>query len=92
MCLFLLLLLLGPRAVIIVWWLIAPLAWSATFGTFLLPVLGFLVLPWTTLMYMLVAPHGLTGFDYLWLAIAVVLDLSSYGGSGAYNRRRRATA
>ena len=92
MCLFILLLILGPRAVIVVWWLIAPVQWSATFGSLLLPLLGFLFLPWTTLMYMLVAPHGVVGFDYLWLALALFADLSSYAGGGAYGRRRRATA
>lgn len=91
MCLFLLLLVLGPRVVIVIWGVVAPLQWSATFGSLLLPILGLIVLPWTTLMYMLVAPGGVVGFDYLWLAIAVVVDLSSHVGGGAYRRRRRAT-
>ena len=92
MCLFILLLVLGPRAVIVVWWILAPLLWSATFGTFLLPFLGFLFLPWTTLMYVLVAPGGLVGLDYLWLALALLADLASHAGSGVYGRRRTATA
>jgi len=91
MCLFVLLLLLGPRVVILVWGLIAPLQWTAVFGTLLLPLLGFLFLPWTTLMYFLVAPGGVVGFDVLLLVLAVVVDLGSYGG-GAYHRRRRAMA
>jgi hypothetical protein len=92
MCLFLILLLLGPRAVILVWGLIAPLQWSAVFGTLLLPILGFLILPWTTLTYMLVAPGGVVGLDYLFLALAVLVDLSTYGGGRTYRRRRRAMA
>ena len=92
MCLFIILLILGPRAVIVVWWLLAPVLWSATFTTLLVPLLGFLLLPWTTLMYVLVAPGGVVGLDYLWLALALLADLCSHAGSGVYGRRRRATA
>ena len=56
MCLFLLLLLFGPRLVGVLWWLFEPVRWNAAFGTVLLPVLGLIFLPWTTLMYLLVAP------------------------------------
>jgi hypothetical protein len=91
-CLLILLLVLGPRAVIAVWWLIAPLQWHATFGTLLWPILGFLLLPWTTLVYMLVAPGGIVGFDYLWLALALVIDVSSHAGGRVYQRRRTSPA
>ena len=40
MCLFLLLLLFGPRLVGVLWWLFEPVRWNAAFGTILLPVLG----------------------------------------------------
>ena len=53
----------GPRAAILVWWLIEPFRWGAAFETFLWPFLGFLVLPWTTLMYVAVFPGGINGFD-----------------------------
>ncbi len=92
MCLFILLLLLGPRAVIVVWWLVSPVQWNLTFGGILLPILGFLILPWTTLMYMFVAPGGVVGFDYVWLALALVIDLSSHTAGSVYRRRRRAMA
>ena len=29
--------------------------------------------------YVVVAPGGVSGFDFLWLALVVVIDLSSYG-------------
>lgn len=89
-CLLIILLLLGPRAVIIVWWLLAPLVWDAAFGTLLAPILGFIFLPWTTLVYVLVVPGGIGGLDVLWLLLAVLLDVSSH--VGAYGRRRRAVA
>jgi hypothetical protein len=89
-CLIIILLLIGPRAVIVVWWLLAPLQWNAAFATLLIPLIGFLLVPWTTLTYVLVAPGGVVGLDYLWLALALLADLSSH--AGLYGRRRRATA
>jgi hypothetical protein len=89
MCLFLILLLFGPRSVIVIWWLLQPLRWEATFGSFIVPFLGFLILPWTTLMYVIVAPGGLVGLDVLWMGLAVLADIASYTGGGVYGRRRR---
>jgi hypothetical protein len=89
MCLFIILLLFGPRTVIVFWWLFQPLRWDATFHAFLLPFLGFLFLPWSTLMYVLVAPGGVVGLDFLWMGLAVLADIASYAGSGVYGRRRR---
>ena len=88
MCLFLSLVFFGPRMVILLWWLIEPIRWSATFETFFLPLLGFLFLPWTTLMYVVVAPGGLAGFDWLWMALALAADAGSYA-SGAMGGRGR---
>jgi hypothetical protein len=92
MCLFLILLLFGPRSVIVIWWLLQPVRWEAVFGSFIVPFLGFLFLPWTTLMYVIVAPGGLIGLDLLWMGLAVLADIASYAGGGVYGRRRRMTA
>jgi hypothetical protein len=89
MCLFLILLLFGPRSVIVIWWLLQPVRWDATYGSFIVPFLGFLILPWTTLMYVIVAPGGLLGLDVLWMGLAVLADIASYTGGGMYGRRRR---
>jgi len=85
--------LLGPRAGVIIWWLIEPARWSHAFhGFFLWPVLGFLFLPWTTLAWVLVAPHGsfsgIGGFGWFLLVIALLVDLGSWSGGGYGNRRR----
>ena len=53
-CFFTTLLLLGPRAGILIWWLVNPVRWQATFPSFIWPLLGFIFVPWTTLMYVLV--------------------------------------
>jgi hypothetical protein len=39
-------------------------------------------------MYVLVAPGGIEGWDWLWLGLALVADISSYAGGGYGNRRR----
>jgi len=89
MCCFLTILaLLGPRALILVWWLVEPLRFNLTFHSILLPILGFLFLPWTMLMYILVLPGGLIGFDWFWLALAFVADIGTYSGGGYGNRDR----
>ena len=87
-CVLTALVLAGPRLAILIWWLVNPLRWQITFPNFIVPVLGFILLPFTTLMYVLVAPGGVFGFDWVWLALAVILDLASYGG-GAYGNRER---
>jgi hypothetical protein len=79
---------LGPRAAILVWWLFDQLRWAAAFDTFIWPFLGFLLAPWTTLMYVAVFPAGITGFDYLFLGLGIVFDVFSWFGGGYTNRDR----
>ncbi len=73
----------GPRAAILIWWIAQPVRWNETFDTFLWPLAGFLVAPWTTLMYVLVYPAGINGFDYVWLVIGIAMDVFAWSG-GAY--------
>ncbi len=87
-CVIAFLLLLGPRAGIIVWWLLDPARWGAAFETIVWPVIGFVFVPWTTLMYVLVLPNGIDGLDWLWLGLAFLIDLMSWSG-GAYGNRGR---
>jgi hypothetical protein len=56
----------------------------------LLPVLGFLFLPLTTLAYawMTNTRQPIAGFNLVLLIIAVVIDLGGLSG-GEYHRRRR---
>ena len=90
-CLFTTLLFLGPRAGILIWWLLQPVRWQLTFDSFIWPLLGFLFMPWTTLMYAVInlnGLQGLQGFDWLWIGLAVVADLGMYVGGGYGNRER----
>jgi len=92
-CIISALFLIGPRGAIFFWWLIEPARWAATFDTFIGPALGFLFLPWTTLMYVIVFPGGATGLDFVWLALAVAMDIFTWAGGGLSGRNRmQATA
>ncbi len=86
MCLILSVLLFGPRIVLVFWWLADSARWAATFDTILLPILGFLFLPWTTVMYVLVFPQGIVGLDWLVLGLALLADVGSLAG-GAWRGR-----
>jgi hypothetical protein len=87
-CLLTFFVLLGPRGAIVLWWLAQPVRWGSLFDTFLVPFLGFLFVPWTTLAYVGVAPGGIEGGDFLLLGLAIALDVFSLVG-GAYGNRDR---
>jgi len=87
-CLVATLFMFGPRAAILVWWLLDQVRWAHTFDTFIWPFIGFLIMPWTTLMYVLVYPGGINGFDYVWLIIAIAMDVFTWFGGGYSNRNR----
>ena len=84
-CIFLILVFLGPRAGVLLWWILDPDRWEQVFDSFVWPLLGLIFLPWTTLMYVGVEPGGIEWFDWIWLALAFVLDLAMYSG-GVYKR------
>ncbi|MFC1921786.1 hypothetical protein ACFLY4_00725 [Chloroflexota bacterium] len=85
-CFFATLFFFGPRLAFLIYWLLpaGQLKIAATFNTFIWPLLGLIFLPWTTLMYVIVYP--IVGFDWLWLGLAVLADISSYA-AGATRRK-----
>ena len=78
------------RIMLLMYWFARPAVMDATFSTVILPCLGFLILPFTTLMYVLLVQGvgTIQGLDWLWLFLAVILDLATIGGAGAANRNR----
>jgi hypothetical protein len=68
-----------PRFALIIFWIARPERMDATFTTFLWPLFGIIFLPFTTLIYVLLwEPRtGVTGSDWLWIAVAVLLDLAT---------------
>ena len=74
-------------------WLARPLAFNVVFsGSWILPCLGIMILPFTTLMYVFLVTNGvgrsLSGLDWLWLILAAMIDLASIGAAGAANRNQ----
>jgi hypothetical protein len=91
-CLFFSVLFLGPRFGLLVYWIGWPARWDLAFDSWFVPLLGFFLAPWTTLTWVLCAPAGITGFDYVLVFFAVVLDLMTLAGSGrSYSGRGTAT-
>jgi hypothetical protein len=84
--LFIILLFGGPRLISIVWYLLDQARWAATFDSFLIPLLGFLFLPWTLVMYVLVGP-GIEGGEWLLVGLGVLADALSWGGGARETRR-----
>ena len=82
------------RIFLIFAWFARPLAFDRVFsGSWLLPCLGIMILPFTTLMYVILVTNGvgtgsLSGLDWLWMALAVLIDLASIGAAGAANRNQ----
>jgi hypothetical protein len=81
------LLFVGPRLAILVWYLFTPAYVNSAFDSFIWGFLGFLFLPWTTLMYIAIYPGGIIGFDWILLGLGIFADMASY--FGGYRERER---
>jgi hypothetical protein len=78
------------RIMLLMAWFARPALMDAAFGSVIIPCLGFLFLPFTTLMYvfLLQGVGAIQGLDWLWLFLAVLMDLSTIAASGYSNRNR----
>jgi hypothetical protein len=73
-----------PRLVIIFAWIWSP-RWELVFQdlSWIWGVLGFIFLPYTLIMYVLVwSPGGIEGWDWMWIILGVLLDLMKWGVIG----------
>ena len=89
-CLLALFALISPRLALVLVWLFSD--WlSDAFDSWLLPVLGFFLLPWTTLTYAVmwtIGTHEVAGIEWFFVALAFAVDLSSwFGGSSQRSQR-----
>jgi hypothetical protein len=77
----------APRIMLILAWIFSerwPIVWG---GDWLLPLLGIVFLPYTTIMYMLVwSPTGINGWDWMWIILGFFLDVAHWAQS--YQRRK----
>jgi hypothetical protein len=88
-CIAVLFALISPRLALFVIFLFSDLL-SRAFDSWLVPLLGFFVLPWTTLAYALMWSSGgnrVYGFEWFIVGIAFIVDLSSYSQGGRLSRR-----
>ena len=90
-CLFAIVLAGAPRFALFFWWLIQTRYVNAAFSNFLFAILGFLFLPWTTLMWVFVYPGGISMVNWVFLGIAFVIDMGTYFGGGKSGRARYAS-
>ena len=78
-CLLALLALLSPRIAIFALWVSTDVL-SRAFSSWVLPFVGFFLLPWTTLAYAAVwnwDGYHVTGFAWFFVILAFVIDVSS---------------
>lgn len=87
-CLFALLAAISPRLALVLVWIFTNLV-DRAFTGFLLPLLGLIFLPFTTLLYVLAYQPlvGVSGWGWVLVIVGLLFDLGSYGG-GAFGRRR----
>jgi hypothetical protein len=80
-CLLVLMAAFAPRLVVLFVWIARPGYVDAVFSTFIFPLLGLIFLPFTTMMWLFLGapPQGVVGLDWLWVILALFLDLAHYG-------------
>jgi hypothetical protein len=81
-CIAALLALISPRLALFFVFLFSDLL-SDAFDSWVLPLLGFFLLPWTTLAYALLWSSGINdvrGFEWFFVILAFLVDLASYAG------------
>ena len=90
-CLVALFALISPRLAIFLLFLFSNLL-DRAYESWIVPLLGFFLLPWTTLAYAVmwnVGGHGVKGFEWFIVILAFLFDLASYANR---DRARRASA
>lgn len=93
-CLFLVILGVSPRLAVVGVWLLTDWVEKAFGGGWILPLLGVIVLPWTTALYVVgymigdaAAPWGILG-----IFIGLFLDIAVHAGSLSQGKRRYSAA
>jgi hypothetical protein len=92
-CLLALLALISPRLVLFILWIFSSVL-SRAFDSWVVPLLGFFLLPWTTLAYVAFWDWGagleVTGFEWFFVVLAFVIDLGAYTSGRRYQVSRDA--
>ena len=77
-CLLVLLSAFAPRLVVIFAWIARPAYFDAVFDTWIFPLIGLIFVPFTTLTWLFLGapPEEIAGADWIWIVLAVLLDLT----------------
>jgi hypothetical protein len=89
-CLIALFALLSPRLALVFVALFSDML-SRAFDSWVLPLIGFFLLPWTTLAYAVMWDTGtrdVNGFEWFIVVLAFLADLASYAGGRSYRTAR----
>jgi hypothetical protein len=89
-CFVVLFALISPRLAIIFVWLFSNVL-DRAYDSFWLPLLGFFLLPWTTLAYTVmwdIGTRDVNGFEWFIVALAFLADLGAYVGGRSYRDAR----
>jgi hypothetical protein len=87
-CLIVLLAFISPRLALFAIFLFSDLL-SRAFDSWFVPLLGFFLLPWTTLAYAVMwsaSSNQVNGFEWFIVILAFVIDLGSYASRGQMRR------
>ena len=87
-CLVVLLAFISPRLALFAIFLFSNLL-SRAFDSWLVPLLGFFLLPWTTLAYAVMwsaSSNQVNGFEWFIVILAFIVDLGSYANRGRLRR------
>jgi hypothetical protein len=77
-----------PRFILLVGWSNDPTYWESLFGSSLWLLGGFLFLPWTTVIWGLAEPNGLSLLNLIFLGCAFLLDLATWGIGALASRKQ----
>jgi hypothetical protein len=82
-----------PRIALVVIWIATDLV-DRAFSTWVIPLLGLIFLPFTTLIYAIAWAPGvhLGNGRWVWVAIAFAVELMGYAGTARTNRDRMTRA
>ena len=86
-CIFVLIALFSPRLAVVLMWIFTPWV-DRAFDSFFWPLLGLVLLPWTTLLYVTLwntNGRGVDGWEWIFVVFALFGDL--IGHSAAARRR-----
>jgi hypothetical protein len=81
-CFVILFALISPRLALIIMWLFSS-DLSRAYDSWIVPLIGFFLLPWTTLAYAgmwVTGSRGVHGFEWFLVIVAFLVDLSSLAG------------